>query len=1478
MAKLSVPIKDMQRIAKRLRSLLLRCVTTTEGPHLLARPLHGGTDELWNEIGAHGAPSPSTLARLSGGPLYPIRTAFLAAVERDLAVLSQRDDLLALTHDAPRLFDGSRLTQRDLALFRTRYEAIKAPPDESLAPHWRFLAELHDPDTAARAEQLTQRLLWQQRQNRLTGRHKLEGLLCLLRAEPLSMAQEEQRESIEDVAHAVASLRALPWRSQRKKLARVLAGLLGTLPASELPATPPEPLAFLSAYGEQLLRALHRGKTQEPNLTRDVFCAALVLPPREQDQEELDTYATVERLHRFSYEAEQYRALSSLGRALHLSAIIEASKPSEEQVRALASLHHEGLSLEQIALAASHQQLPRLSECTNAAAARFFCRAILPIVVRAKELSLSLDLPLEELRGSREEELHVLSRILLAQSTSRLPPNQHAAFAELTFGLLRRAPQRARGCLSVISSPTQGAGRARFPAYAEWLGDDALLDEYLHLCALVGEEASPSNSLLLDFTRDERRREQRDFLAELSAPSEAQRARLERLRGELLTERPAADRTRRRMRERVEVLRATAYRQQLDRALRELQRSIIQAEIPLTPPWRNAIRFFLVVEHNREPLRALLRRAATDPRRAYAADTHENRAWRELARPHFDLETWLAPRQKTITLHERRYHLALEEDVLEILQMGVPFETCLSLNGGSNAASTIVNALDDNKRVLYVRNARGAVVGRKLLALTEDHRLLGYRFYCAVDKESELAQEVYQFCTDLARDARLALSDQGVPARLHGEFWYDDAARPWQPPQDEERERLSIPALCLSVPAHQELLIASELALQRAIERASPTEMSAALERANRSQATFHSAPIAAQLGMEALAVLQQRDANFRAVFFQHAAAQGPDVFLRALNSLADGGSSEAMIALQHLPPSPQIGRGLLRWLYERLRQGFPPDDYGMEILSLLYRPILLEGASGEELLARCDLLGPLWEGYRASREVSTWPYDEAKERLWKFIRADFQARPWVEPLLSATRDKRRDPLSHEMALRLLATFPLAAARAGAPLYSPHQRRPRADFLAQSALSELLRLRPALRTSPWALAAWLRQRDPSAPLDGAPSPSTDPIHSLGDLLLYRPSLCQELVHWLDTKSYGSLRGTWELAVLRRSKSRLARRLVTEIEEQRPDADDALTLLQRMGAVEQMEPLCARQPLPLALAAAAGNAPTALARVAAKHRRQTSWPLPEASAAPPYTRDWEVPSVSPSYDDPNLYAWAWEVLPRYQAEITAMQTLSKEHPASTALALLVEHPLAEPMTALRYLRGWSPHKPGAPLAESMGSALLELEPSELERATDLLGYLSQHPAARKRIRERAQRLPHWEFGQSYLAFLHRGAPRELLHLLVSATLAEAIKNPGQLYSVIDSILGPIPMEALLQALFAEFSPQAWAMVFAHLPNLDSIQRFFARLAQAPASQIGELVYWIEGLPENHAQRTTRNEWLLAWCRQHPGAPEGEAEGD
>jgi hypothetical protein len=130
--------------------------------------------------------------------------------------------------------------------------------------------------------------------------------------------------------------------------------------------------------------------------------------------------------------------------------------------------------------------------------------------------------------------------------------------------------------------------------------------------------------------------------------------------------------------------------------------------------------------------------------------------------------------------------LLLEQDPLGILQMGNYFDTCLSF-GQINAFSTVANACELNKRVIYAYDGAGKVVGRKLIGINRDGNLIGFYTYSTLGEENGKALRAIfrRYCADFAQKCGLALAEEGTIPRLFAERWYDDGVVPWSDAEDD---------------------------------------------------------------------------------------------------------------------------------------------------------------------------------------------------------------------------------------------------------------------------------------------------------------------------------------------------------------------------------------------------------------------------------------------------------------------------------------------------------------------------------------------------------------------------------------------------------------------------------------------------------------------------------------------------------------------
>lgn len=180
----------------------------------------------------------------------------------------------------------------------------------------------------------------------------------------------------------------------------------------------------------------------------------------------------------------------------------------------------------------------------------------------------------------------------------------------------------------------------------------------------------------------------------------------------------------------------------VDKAIRGWWRRVIgpTPTPPGDPRWDTALELCHHVRKNRRVLKALLRYALEYDQR-WPMVHPANEAFAQLMRRRgVDFDAWCGPLRKSYTVHAAPWEVYAETDPLRILEMGNLFGTCLSV-GREYAFATIANAAEASKRVLYLRNAQGAIVGRRLIGLAPDPDeprawLIGFRSYGACDHDT----------------------------------------------------------------------------------------------------------------------------------------------------------------------------------------------------------------------------------------------------------------------------------------------------------------------------------------------------------------------------------------------------------------------------------------------------------------------------------------------------------------------------------------------------------------------------------------------------------------------------------------------------------------------------------------------------------------------------------------------------------------------
>lgn len=333
-----------------------------------------------------------------------------------------------------------------------------------------------------------------------------------------------------------------------------------------------------------------------------------------------------------------------------------------------------------------------------------------------------------------------------------------------------------------LVSPTGELGElaVRFPALATSF---ALLSEWQHRTGDVAGIPAGIRELL---GREEKWRREAEFLRTrlVESPNDHLQIRLVNLENRLQAgatgiERELADA----LQNAVELAVTQGVRALITRSLRGRLRALCGSVVDAlewNDDWANALLLACESEENRKWATKLLRGQSQKPS-GWQHFLPANQKWLD----EFDAqgknrEVFESPHRVQIGVWE----LWIEHDALQILQMGNRFSTCLS-RGGCNSHSTITNALDANKLVVYARRD-GQIQARQLWAVTDKWQLGGFHVYANLSESARQKSGVHlaflEFAERFARDCGLELDSEreaSVP-ELCGAQWYDDGLVSWE--------------------------------------------------------------------------------------------------------------------------------------------------------------------------------------------------------------------------------------------------------------------------------------------------------------------------------------------------------------------------------------------------------------------------------------------------------------------------------------------------------------------------------------------------------------------------------------------------------------------------------------------------------------------------------------------------------------------------
>ncbi|MCM8538497.1 MAG: hypothetical protein NE334_21310 [Lentisphaeraceae bacterium] len=195
-----------------------------------------------------------------------------------------------------------------------------------------------------------------------------------------------------------------------------------------------------------------------------------------------------------------------------------------------------------------------------------------------------------------------------------------------------------------------------------------------------------------------------------------------------------------------------------------------------TPFDQHTVQMFNFMESNKRACRKFLQEYQSGNTN-YINDHQRSREWIEKQGDDFNSELWLKGLHFECEVDNSTYTIELETNPFEVLKMGTYVGSCFGL-GGQFAHSSAAVALDINKQVLFMKNSKGKVVARQLLAIDKTKRLACFEVYPT--NVSTAIQErfaVYDRRFAQALDYRINDSDKDLDIEfLVSESWWQDYA------------------------------------------------------------------------------------------------------------------------------------------------------------------------------------------------------------------------------------------------------------------------------------------------------------------------------------------------------------------------------------------------------------------------------------------------------------------------------------------------------------------------------------------------------------------------------------------------------------------------------------------------------------------------------------------------------------------------------
>lgn len=1070
-------------------------------------------------IAAGADPTNAELSRcleLRRAPLE-LSTRWLAAAQRDLKILRSNPTLLRAIEDSPRTF--RRYGTIDIAWLDDRQRRIDEFGRAEQPARFGLVAAVKGNEVAQRLERWFSRSEDVSARRRTELRQRLAVLIAALKGKP------QQAELLEETVAGIHDAARRPGRASTRTVRRLVVRYLAW-PGTAHEVGDSE--STVQAIGEEYIAKLPSTRTPGALSRLERALTMLALTCEVEDEGSLTQHEIGLVLRKLSGTPVPPKL--TIRALLGVFALDLNTFRFQAAVDALGA----GLSLETVTAIAKADLLGSVHEFKDDSKAfQLWARWTTEVTQALPNRKLELPTRLFVGRGSSAE-LRAFAEVLLNRGDE--PPAALLDAFDTMLAISKRSPQALGSIRARLAQTNVGLGKRHAPEFTTWLGNDALIDRHFTLKALLGEPLEVSRTLRRDFAAGERLLGELSHLRARTTLTAAQRKRVELLEQRLSGDGLAGPEwTRRELQQRNVELEKRALELLFDEALRESLRagwSITLTKGPLTAAWRDALRFMLVTRHNTSVLKQLLTHAAREPGAAITRRLPKNVEWIEQARAHFDVDAWLAPRTESITISGREYRLSTEQNPLEALRMGIPFDTCLSLTDGENAGAAVLNAVEANKRVLYLRTVDGTIVARKLIAVSPTWSLLGYRTYSALNgAEFEQVDAAFdRLCRAIAADAKLPLGNSGQPDKLHGGFWYDDGLVAFAGARSS-----SLTAFCASI-GRPEFASRDLEQAAKAWTAREANDVDGALTALRRWTYDGETRGLAdwviERLG-ETEAVKRAPQVPLLAdALLDRAARKGTRQLLAMFERVRVSSRSwEQTAAL--LDRSPD--RGLAEQLVQTARAACGKtdrfDDHDIEHGTIWMLPSWLERESVATTFKVIERVEPVWRYVVDNAEECSSCVDGAVDRLVQIVEDQYAREPSPKVVIEALESSRSRHVLR-LALALAARFPFPRGRNDQPPdvrgFTMFEGAPIGCPAALRALKSLPSRMPEFAKHPDLFAAVLRQGGTAQGF----TCDEPPFEALGDLQMHAAPV---LAEWDDLPVHQP--GPWALAYHRRHQTR-----------------------------------------------------------------------------------------------------------------------------------------------------------------------------------------------------------------------------------------------------------------------------------------------------------------------------------------------------